>query len=114
MIGCLMFGSNNIKESTNFYDLVLSYLDINKVEIDDKYVGYASSKNPEKVIFYITIPYNNEIASFGNGTMLALWAKSNRIVGQCHTAALNKGAVNEGFSGFRDGYGNAYYSYLET
>ena len=112
MIGYVMFGSNNIKESTNFYDWVLSHLDIIKVEIDDKYVGYASSKNPEKVIFYITKPYNNETASFGNGTMLALRAKSNIIVDQCHSSALNKGAVNEGLPGLRDGYGNTYYSYF--
>jgi len=107
-----MFGSNNLKESTNFYDRILSHLDIIKVEIDDKYVGYACSKKQEKVIFYITKPYNNETASFGNGTMLALRAKSNIIVDQCHAAALNEGAINEGFPGLRDGYGNTYYSYF--
>ena len=112
MIGYVMFGSNNIKESTNFYDWVLSHLDIIKVEIDDKYVGYACRQNPEKVIFYITKPYNNETASFGNGTMLALRAKSNKLVDLCHAVALNKGAVNEGFPGLRDGYGNTYYSYF--
>ena len=112
MIGYVMFGSNNIRESTNFYDRVLSHLGIIKVEIDDKHVGYASNKNSKNIIFYITKPYNNQAASFGNGTMLALRAKSNIIVDQCHAAALNKGAVNEGFPGLRDGYGNTYYSYF--
>ncbi len=112
MIGYVMFGSNNIKESTNFYDSVLSHLDIIKTEIDDKYVGYASRKNPEKVIFYITKPFNNKATSFGNGTMIALQASSNTIVDKCHAAALNKGAINEGFPGLRDGYGNTYYSYF--
>ena len=112
MIGYVMFGTSNIKESTKFYDLVLSHLGMIKVEIDDNYVGYAISRNSEKVIFYITKPFNNEIASFGNGTMIALQASSNTIVDKCHAAALNNGAVNEGFPGLRDGYGNIYYSYF--
>ena len=112
MIGYVMFGTNNIKESTKFYDLVLPHLGMIKVEIHDDYVGYAISKNPEKVIFYITKPYNNETASFGNGTMIALQASSNTVVDRCHASALKKGAVNEGLPGFRDGYGDTYYSYF--
>ena len=112
MIGYVMFGTSNIKESTKFYDSVLSHLGMIKVEIDDNYVGYAISRNSEKVIFYITKPFNNETASFGNGTMIALQASSNTIVDKCHAAALNNGAVNEGFPGLRDGYGNIYYSYF--
>ena len=112
MIGYAMFGTNNIQESTNFYDMVLSKLGIIKIQIDNNYVGYANRKDPERVIFYITKPYNNELASFGNGTMLAFQANSNIIVDECHAAALKEGAVNEGLPGLRNGYGDTYYSYF--
>ena len=108
-----MVGTNDIKQSLNLYDKILPFAGMKKIESKSDYVGYASIfSDDEKITFYITKPYNNEIASFGNGTMLALRAKSNIIVDQCYAAAINKGAVNEGLPGLREGYGNTYYSYF--
>ena len=59
MIGYVMFGTNNLKESTAFYDSFFDKLGIIKVEIEKEYVGYGVKKQPENVIFYITKPYNN-------------------------------------------------------
>ena len=112
MIGYVMFGTNNLKESTAFYDSFFEKLGIIKVEIEKEYVGYGIKKQPENVIFYITKPYNNKKASFGNGTMLAFEAISNKVVDDCHSIALMQGATNEGFPGFREGYGSIYYSYF--
>ena len=107
-----MFGTNNLKESTAFYDSFFEKLGIIKVEIEKEYVGYGIKKQPENVIFYITKPYNNKKASFGNGTMLAFEAISSKVVDDCHSIALRQGATNEGSPGFREGYGNIYYSYF--
>ena len=112
MIGYVMFGTNNIIESTAFYDSFFDKLGIIKVEIQKGFVGYAIKKHPENVIFYLTKPYNNEKASFGNGTMLAFEASSNMVVNDCHSIALKLGAVNEGSPGLREGYGSTYYSYF--
>ena len=112
MIGYVMFGTNNIKESTAFYDSFFDKLGIIKVEIEKEYVGYAMKKQPEDIIFYITKPYNNEKASFGNGTMLAFEASSNNVVDYCYSIALSKGAINEGSPGLREGYGRTYYTYF--
>jgi catechol 2,3-dioxygenase-like lactoylglutathione lyase family enzyme len=112
MIGYVMFGTNNVKESTAFYDSFFDKLGIIKVEIEKEYVGYAMKKLPEDIIFYITKPYNNEKASFGNGTMLAFQASSNNVVDDCHSIALTKGAINEGTPGLREGYGSTYYTYF--
>ena len=112
MIGYVMFGTNNITESTAFYDSFFDKLGIIKVEIEKEFIGYAIKKHPENVIFYLTKPYNNEKASFGNGTMLAFEASSNMVVNDCHSIALKLGAVNEGSPGLREGYGSTYYSYF--
>ena len=55
MIGYVMFGTNNVKESTAFYDSFFDKLGIIKVEIDKEYVGYAIKKKPENIIFYMNI-----------------------------------------------------------
>ena len=112
MIGYVMFGTNNITESTAFYDSFFDKLGIIKVEIEKEFIGYAIKKHPENVIFYLTKPYNNEKASFGNGTMIAFEASSNMVVNDCHSIALKLGAVNEGSPGLREGYGSTYYSYF--
>ena len=112
MFGYVMFGTNNVKESTTFYDSFFDKLGIIKVEIEKEYVGYAIKKEPKNVIFYITKPYNNKKASFGNGTMVAFEAISNKVVDDCHSIALRQGATNEGSPGLREGYGSTYYSYF--
>ena len=112
MIGYVMFGTNNVKESSAFYDSFFDKLGIIKVEIEKDYVGYAIKKQPENVIFYITKPYNNKKASFGNGTMVAFQAISNNVVDDCHSIVLRYGATNEGTPGLRAGYGSTYYSYF--
>ena len=112
MIGYAMFGTNDVSKSSVFYDKILAPLDIIKVLIDNDYIGYANKTLQKEIIFYLTKPYNQEKASFGNGTMLAFKAKSNDVVDKCHSIALKNGAINEGSPGLREGYGNVYYSYF--
>ena len=112
MIGYAMFGTNDVSKSSVFYDKILAPLDIIKVLIDNDYIGYANKTLQKEIIFYLTKPYNQEKASFGNGTMLAFKAKSNDVVDECHSIALKNGAINEGSPGLREGYGNVYYSYF--
>ena len=112
MIGYAMFGTNDVSKSSVFYDKILAPLDIIKVLIDNDYIGYANKTLQKEIIFYLTKPYNQEKASFGNGTMLAFKAKSNYVVDECHSIALKNGAINEGSPGLREGYGNVYYSYF--
>ena len=112
MIGYMMFGTNDLLKSSSFYDKVLAPLEILKTDIDESYIGYANKSSPREVIFYITKPFDKKKATFGNGTMLALKAKSENIVDECHSISLKNKAINEGFPGIREGYGDRYYSYI--
>ena len=51
MIGYFMYGTNNLKKSSKFYDSFLSEIEMVKVEDDNSFIGYARKDNPKKTIF---------------------------------------------------------------
>ena len=112
MIGFVMIGTNDLAKSSNFYDVVLAELDIVKVCISKRYVGYAKKISLKKIEFFITKPQNKEDATNGNGTMIALLAKSRDEVNKFHACAVKNGAFNEGLPGLRQIDSNNYYSYI--
>ena len=112
MIGYFMYGTNNLKQSSKFYDSFLSEIQMVKVEDENEFVGYAKKDNPKKIIFYITLPYDGGKASSGNGTMVAFKVSSQKIVDNVHELAIKNGAINEGNPGVRKGYDNMYFSYF--
>ena len=83
-----------------------------KIESTSDYVGYASIfSDDEKIIFYITKPYNRKNATFGNGSMIAFLCQDKKSVDNFHRVGLENGAKDEGAPGFRSGYED-YFSYL--
>ena len=110
MIGYVMVGTNNLEESSKFYDAILLTLGIIKVDSGERNIGYANKDNPEKIKLYITKPQNKEPATNGNGTMIALKTDSKTKVDKFHAIALENGGVNEGLPGLR--HDNNYYAYI--
>ena len=112
MIAFVMIGCNDLEESSKFYDIVLKELNMIKTYVGKRYVGYAEKNNPEKIELYVTIPYNKETATNGNGMMIALMAKSRDQVDKFYEVALKNGALNEGLPGPRPFNSNDYYAYI--
>ena len=112
MIGWVMFGTNDLEKSTKFYDNFIEKLELVKALDEKEFVGYAKKNEPEKVIFYITLPFDGGKASFGNGTMVAFKVLSQQIVDKVHELAIKNGGINEGDPGIREGYDNMYFSYF--
>ena len=112
MIGFVMIGTNDLKKSSLFYDVVLSELDLIKVLTNERYIGYAEKNTPKTIQLYVTKPYNKELATNGNGTMIAFLAKSKDQVNKFHEVALNNGALNEGLPGPRPSGALEYYCYI--
>ena len=112
MIGWVMFGTNDLEKSTKFYDNFIEKLELVKALDEKEFVGYAKKNEPEKVIFYITLPFDGGKASFGNGTMVAFKVLSQQIVDKVHELAIKNGGINEGNPGIREGYDNMYFSYF--
>ena len=109
-IGFVMVGTNDLEKSSNFYDSVLVHLDLKKVAITERYIGYGHSSDDDNVKFYITKPHNKETATFGNGSMVALSADTKEAVDKFYKTALENGAADEGKPGIRSD-GN-YYGYI--
>ena len=110
IVGFVMVGTNDLEKSREFYDAVLVHLELRKVTITERYIGYGHSDDDLAVKFYITKPYDKNNASVGNGTMVALSAVSKDAVNKFHKTALEIGAIDEGTPGERSD-GN-YYAYV--
>ena len=111
MLAYVMVGTNNVKRAAKFYDTVLEPLGLVRTGGDDREFGYAPKSAPEKRQFYVTKPYNEKPATFGNGTMIALAAESPRAVDGFHAAALANGGTDEGKPGPRPAGGSNYVAY---
>jgi len=105
-----MLGSNDLDKSSKFYDSIFTPLKIKKVTITERYIGYARKNEPDNIEFYITKPYNKELANKGNGTMVSFKANSANVVDEFHAIGLKNGANDEGSPGVRSD-GN-YYAYI--
>jgi catechol 2,3-dioxygenase-like lactoylglutathione lyase family enzyme len=111
MLAYVMIGSNNIKKSQKFYDAALAPLGLTRTQSDKRYIGYGPKAAPKKSAFFVTKPYNKKAATFGNGTMISLAAKSKKAVAAFHAAALANGGTDEGKPGPRPADGSNYVAY---
>lgn len=111
MLAYVMVGTNNMKRSAKFYDAALTPLGFVRTGGNDRELGYGLKSAPTKSKFYVTRPYNKKPATFGNGTMISLAAKSRRAVDEFHAATLANGGTDEGKPGPRPASGSNYVAY---
>ena len=111
MIKFVTLGTNDLKKSSNFYDEVLKLIDIIRVDEEvERYVGYSKEKTHNLADFYIITPFDKNVATIGNGTMISFDVKTQEKVNEMHKKALELGAINEGDPGPR--HGENYYAYF--
>jgi catechol 2,3-dioxygenase-like lactoylglutathione lyase family enzyme len=109
MIGFVMVGTNNLDKAIKFYDTLLVTIKLQRVVMNEKYVGYASKEKPDEVEFYVTNPVNNEKATFGNGTQISFLVNSKDLVNNFYNTGIKLGGKDEGAPGVRSG---DYYCYF--
>ncbi|MGD9714208.1 MAG: VOC family protein, partial [Thermomicrobiales bacterium] len=80
-------------------------------------------KGTQEKQFYVITPYDKNLATFGNGTMVSLLAESHGAVDEFYAAALANGGTDEGkpgprsvgyFAYVRDPDGNKICAYCKT
>ena len=111
MIGYAMLGTNDLTAAAEFFDAVLVPLAMSRIEDAGTYVGYAPNGSSE-ITLYLTNPYDEQMASVGNGSLLAFKAISRDAVDQFHQIALGSGARDEGALGERAEGDPTYYAYV--
>jgi predicted lactoylglutathione lyase len=109
MIGYVTLGTNNIKKAVDFYDQLLATIGAGRFMETDKFVAWATA--PEQPGISVTLPFDGEPATVGNGTMVAIAMDSPEKVDAFYQKAIGLGATCEGkpgprgeISGFYAGY----------
>lgn len=106
-------GTRDLARAAAFYDAVLAELGAQRfMEEPDKFVVWSAS--PEGAGLGITYPFDQQPATVGNGTMVALQADSREQVDRVHRKALELGGAGEGAPGQRHpGFYAAYFRDLD-
>jgi catechol 2,3-dioxygenase-like lactoylglutathione lyase family enzyme len=101
MIGYVTIGTNDLKQSVAFYDAAFGPLGYARTFEGGGWAGYGPDGKKEGLEIYLATPENGKVATFGNGSMLALKAKDRATVDAFHAAALKAGGTDEGKPGVR-------------
>lgn len=112
MIGYTTLGVNDLERARTFYDAALAPLGGRRTLTYQRSQYYGS---PERgAMLGITLPFDGQDASVGNGVMVALSATSAAQVDAVHAAAIAAGASCEGPPGQRmDNFYGAYFRDLD-
>lgn len=108
MIGYVTLGSNDRQKSGAFYDELLGILGAKRAMVDgDRLILWSNGQGP---MLGVIKPYDGNVATVGNGTMVALAVGSRENVDKIHAKALALGGKDEGAVGLRGG--NFYAGYF--
>ncbi|MES2623786.1 MAG: VOC family protein [Pseudomonadota bacterium] len=99
MISYFMLGTNNFEKAVQFYDALMTEMGAQKVYATDKNAGWGWGIGTP--MFILTKPFNQEPATYGNGTMISFDATSPEQVDKLHAKVLTMGGANEGDPGMR-------------
>jgi catechol 2,3-dioxygenase-like lactoylglutathione lyase family enzyme len=110
MFAYVCLGSNDLERSARFYDATLGTLGYARCDTSAEsetswngWIGWGVYEEEGAVqdALWICKPFNGAPASNGNGSMVALWAKSWSAVEAFHSAAIAYGGRSEGAPGLR-------------
>ena len=107
MIGYVTLGTNDLDQGAKFYDDLFTEIGAKRfMEVEGHFIAWAVK--PEAPSVAITKPFDGNMASVGNGTMVALALNNPEQVNSFHKKALQLGATDEGAPGPRGG--GAFYA----
>ena len=99
MIGYVTLGSNDIEKAGAFYDALLAEVGGKRIMTNERMIMFGNG--PGKPMVAVCTPYDEEEATVGNGTMVALSMDSQDDVKKLYAKAIALGAADEGAPDFR-------------
>ena len=115
MLHYITLGSNDLSRSRKFYDAALSPLGFICHVVHDDEIGYGPASAPptaRQCRLWILSPYLKLPATWGNGTLVALTARTRSMVDSFHQAAMQHGGTDEGAPGLRPFHENFYAAFV--
>jgi catechol 2,3-dioxygenase-like lactoylglutathione lyase family enzyme len=108
MLSHITVGVADAERARAFYRPLMEALGLALKFSESHWAGWCSP-NHDRPLFIITRPFDAQAAAAGNGSMVALLARSISLVDQCHVLALQHGGRDEGRPGLRPEYHPNYY-----
>ena len=105
MIGYVTLGTNDLSRAAKFYDALLGEIGAKRFMEEDRFIAWAVS--PTAPGLGLTLPFDGQPATVGNGVMVALVVDSPDKVDRLYKKALELGATDEGPAGPR---GKGFYA----
>lgn len=106
--GYATLGTNDLPRAIAFYDALFALFGAVQIRNDERMALWTTEAG---VVLGVCLPFNEEPATAGNGTMMGLNAGSKELVNKVHALALSLGGIDEGAPGPR-GDGAAYSAYF--
>lgn len=117
MLSYVYFGTNDLPGAIAFYNAALAPLGLQRVITGDADWdrvaagwGLYEEGGLRELAFWIGIPFNQQPATVGNGSMVAFRASTWQAVDDFHAAALAHGGTCEGAPGLRLNYSPDFYA----
>jgi catechol 2,3-dioxygenase-like lactoylglutathione lyase family enzyme len=117
MFTYVSLGTNDLKRAVRFYDATLAALGLERCDTsgDGSWEGWAGwgtyeNSGAKEIALWVCTPFDGRAATAGNGTMVALVAKTWSQVDDFHAAALAHGGSSEGPPALRPQYNADFYA----
>ena len=112
MIGYVTLGTNDIARAAPFYDAIAAELDTPRMMEFDTFIAWGKPDGAAGI--GLTKPFDGNVASVGNGVMVALAAKDKEQVHRLYDIAIANGGTCEGPPGPRgEGFYAGYFRDLD-
>ena len=105
MIGYVTLGTKDLAKAAIFYDAIAAELDTPRMMEFDGFIAWGKPGGGAGI--GLTKPFDGNVATVGNGVMIALEAKDKDQVNRLHEIALAHGGSCEGPPGPR---GDSFYA----
>lgn len=117
MFNSVCLGTQDLVRAARFYDATMATLGHSRCDVSGEpnwegWLGWGTYEQhgAKELALWLCTPFNGQPASLGNGTMVALAAKSWEQVDAFHATALVHGGKSEGAPGLRPQYQPDFYS----
>lgn len=110
MLSGICIGTNDLSAAGEFYDAVLATIGMSCVLSESRERGYADADG--RITLFLVVPYNEQKATFGNGTQVMFYAPDAEAVRAFHSMALRCGGSDEGLPGPRNYHPDYYGAYV--
>lgn len=111
MIGYATVGTNDLARAAAFYDELFALMGAKRMFETPRGVFWTQGQGP---FFGVLEPFDQQPATFGNGTVIGIEAGSDEVSAAVHALALRLGGQDEGAPGVRSpGWFCAYFRDLD-